>query len=176
MKQAANPIAGRFTATELRLEALIACSMFAEFVGSWIANRRKPRWLRQNTKLGLCQGECQADPRRIVQSPRKGPEGVLSPSSQSGMFLCVELAVGQHQWYYFGVGAPPILVYFNGDWDVHWGCGILTHGQVTTRQNQHQENAKLPRSLMQRSFSLPALGTIPSRCAMSRSQSFCADP
>ena len=22
---------------------------------------------------------------------------------------------------YFGVGAPPILVYFSGDWDVHWG-------------------------------------------------------
>ena len=29
----------------------------------------------------------------------------------------------------FGVGAPPILVYFSGDWDVHWGHGILTHGQ-----------------------------------------------
>ena len=32
------------------------------------------------------------------------------------------------QWYHFGVGAPPILVYFSGDWDVHWGYGILTHG------------------------------------------------
>ena len=31
------------------------------------------------------------------------------------------LAVGQHQWYHFGVGAPPILVYFSGDWDVHGG-------------------------------------------------------
>ena len=26
-----------------------------------------------------------------------------------------------------GVGAPPILVYCSGDWDVHWGCGILNH-------------------------------------------------
>ena len=26
---------------------------------------------------------------------------------------------------HFGVGAPPILVYFNGDWDVHRGYGIL---------------------------------------------------
>ena len=26
----------------------------------------------------------------------------------------------------FGVGAPPILVYFSGDWDVHWKYGILT--------------------------------------------------
>ena len=25
------------------------------------------------------------------------------------------------------VGAPPIVVYFSGDWDVHWGYGILTH-------------------------------------------------
>ena len=27
----------------------------------------------------------------------------------------------QNQWYHFGVGAPPILVYFSGDWDIHWG-------------------------------------------------------
>ena len=31
------------------------------------------------------------------------------------------MAVGQNQWYHFGVGAPPILVYLSGDWDVHWG-------------------------------------------------------
>ena len=37
------------------------------------------------------------------------------------------VAVGQNQWYRFGVGA---LVYFSGDWDVHWGYGILTHGHV----------------------------------------------
>ena len=30
----------------------------------------------------------------------------------------------------FGVGAPPISVNFSGDWDVHWGSGILTHGQI----------------------------------------------
>ena len=29
--------------------------------------------------------------------------------------------MGQNQWNHVGVGAPPILVYFNGDWDVHWG-------------------------------------------------------
>ena len=34
-----------------------------------------------------------------------------------------QLAVGQNQWYHFGVGAPPILVYVTGDWDVHWGYG-----------------------------------------------------
>ena len=37
---------------------------------------------------------------------------------------CGSKPMGSH----FGVGAPPILVYFSGDWDVHWGYGILTHG------------------------------------------------
>ena len=40
------------------------------------------------------------------------------------------VAVGQHQWCHVGVGAPPILVYFSGDWDVHSGYGILTYGHV----------------------------------------------
>ena len=34
------------------------------------------------------------------------------------------MAVGQNQCYRFGVGAPPILVYFSGDWDVHWGYDL----------------------------------------------------
>ena len=34
-----------------------------------------------------------------------------------------------NQWYH-GVGAPPILVYFSGDWDVHWRYGMLTHGHI----------------------------------------------
>ena len=42
----------------------------------------------------------------------------------------VHMAVGQNQWYHFGVGAPPILVYFSGDWDVHSGYRILTHGHM----------------------------------------------
>ena len=42
----------------------------------------------------------------------------------------LELAVGQNQWYHFGAGAPPILVYFSGDWDVHWGYRNLTRGQL----------------------------------------------
>ena len=35
-----------------------------------------------------------------------------------------EMAVGQNQGYHFGVSAPPILVYFSGDWDVHWGYDL----------------------------------------------------
>ena len=38
------------------------------------------------------------------------------------------MAVGQNQWHNFGVGAPPIVVYFCGD--VHWGYGLLTHGHM----------------------------------------------
>ena len=34
------------------------------------------------------------------------------------------MAVGQNQWYRFGVGVPPILVFFSGDWDVHWGYDL----------------------------------------------------
>ena len=37
----------------------------------------------------------------------------------------IYMAVGQNQWYHFGVGAPPILVYVSGDWGVHWGYGLL---------------------------------------------------
>ena len=40
------------------------------------------------------------------------------------------MAVGQNQWYHFGVGAPAILVYFTWDWDVHWGYRILTRGHI----------------------------------------------
>ena len=39
--------------------------------------------------------------------------------------------MGQNQWYHFGVGAPPILIYLNKDWDVHWGYVILPHGHKT---------------------------------------------
>ena len=37
-------------------------------------------------------------------------------------------------WHHFGVGVPPILVFFSGDWDVHWGYGLLTHGPMTTEE------------------------------------------
>ena len=42
------------------------------------------------------------------------------------------MAVGQNQWYHFGIGAQPIFVYFSEDWDVRWGYGILTHGHMAT--------------------------------------------
>ena len=47
--------------------------------------------------------------------------------------LCY-LAVGQNQWYHFGVGESYILGYCSGDWDVHWGYGLLTHGHLAVGQ------------------------------------------
>ena len=41
-----------------------------------------------------------------------------------------DMAMVQNQWYHFGIGAPPILVYFSGDWDVHCGGRVVTHGHV----------------------------------------------
>ena len=52
------------------------------------------------------------------------------------------MAVGQNQWYLFRVGAPPILVYFSGDWDVHRGYNILTHGHMAT---PHRTQIRWPR-------------------------------
>ena len=42
-----------------------------------------------------------------------------------------QMAMVQNQWYHFGIGAPPILVYFSPDWDVHRGYGVLTHGHIS---------------------------------------------
>ena len=40
----------------------------------------------------------------------------------------------QNQWYHFGIGAPPILVYFSGDWAVLWGYGVLAHGHMMKQE------------------------------------------
>ena len=61
---------------------------------------------------------------------------------QKCALLFWQLAVGQHQWYHFWVGSPPILVYCSGDWDVHWGYGILTHGQLSLKGPPPERNRK----------------------------------
>ena len=35
--------------------------------------------------------------------------------------------------HHFGVGAPPILVYFIGDWDVLWEYGLWIHGHIVNQ-------------------------------------------
>ena len=53
-------------------------------------------------------------PRSVARSPSVPLCGILPGN----------MAVGQTQWYHFGVGAPAILVYFSRDWDVHWGYDL----------------------------------------------------
>ena len=40
------------------------------------------------------------------------------------------MVVGQNQRDHFGVirHSPPF--FFGGEWDVHWGYGLLTHGHM----------------------------------------------
>ena len=46
------------------------------------------------------------------------------------IFGSTHMAVGQNQWYHFGVGAPPILEP-TLDWDVHGGYDLdFDHGHV----------------------------------------------
>ena len=47
---------------------------------------------------------------------------------------CSQMAVGQNQWDPILVGrcTTHFRTYFSGDWDVHWGYGLLTHGQMVT--------------------------------------------
>ena len=50
-----------------------------------------------------------------------GPSPVDGSTGEPGG-LFGHVAVGQDQWYHFGVGAPPILVYFK------WGLGCSLGG------------------------------------------------
>ena len=54
-----------------------------------------------------------------------------------GSFAEYTMTVGQNQWDPM-VGAPPILVYFSGDWDVHWAYGLLTHDQMRSIETPQQ--------------------------------------
>ena len=56
----------------------------------------------------------------------------------------LNMAVGQNQWYHFGIGAPPFLVYFSWDWDVSWEYGILTHGHLFLCGQEVELNKKPP--------------------------------
>ena len=66
---------------------------------------------------------CSVTSQRASKAP---PLAAVFPSccKMVDMRLLLSKPMGSH----FGVGAPPILVYLSGDWDVHWLYGILTHG------------------------------------------------
>ena len=69
--------------------------------------------------------------RELGSAARRQSPTVKSSKAGENWPSEADVAVGQNQWYHFGLGAPCILVYFSGDWDVHWGHGILTHGHVS---------------------------------------------
>ena len=75
---------------------------------------------------------------RRVLAPRK--EGLCS-SIRRGPWLAFggRLSVGcgsKPMVIFWLVGAPPILVYFSWDWDVHRGYRILTHCQSVPRRRE----------------------------------------
>ena len=65
--------------------------------------------------LSLCLGQS--------FTPSRRPDSAAVPRLEIWLWV-------NTQWYHIGVGAPPVLVNFGGDWDVHWGYGILTHGHM----------------------------------------------
>ena len=70
--------------------------------------------------------------------------------------------MGQNQWYHLGTGAPPILVYFSGDWDVltnssDRSCLVDGSMHAAMDTNRPQELLELARS---RGASAPAVATL----------------
>ena len=63
---------------------------------------------------------------RMKLSAALGSAQAKSTFASAMIWLWLSKPMGSH----FGVGAQPILVYFSGDWDVHWGYRILTHGNI----------------------------------------------
>ena len=105
-------------------------------------------------KKSVCPVAFILHPREKVPTPKQGTQGksqaselgqAIFKSQKHFINLAGHLAVGQNQWYHFGVGAPPILVYFSGDWDVHWGYGRLTHGHLTTPRHVPRRDRCNPR-------------------------------
>ena len=82
----------------------------------------------ENTKFPL-RGNSSGVNIAVQMDSNKLSRDMVGVSFKPG-FSRFHVSVGQNQWYHFGVGAPPVLVYLSGDSDVHWGYGILTHGHV----------------------------------------------
>ena len=60
------------------------------------------------------------------------------------LLLLPQYGCGSKPMVPFFSGAPPVLVYLSGDWDVHWGItGLSTHGH--TREG---DNSKAPEGLI----------------------------
>ena len=56
------------------------------------------------------------DPFRVAKGRWESPRPFVFPPIRPRCCM----AAGQNQWYHFWIGAPPMLVYFSGD----WGCSL----------------------------------------------------
>ena len=58
---------------------------------------------------------------RLLRSPKRCVLYVGLHEMNLLELATLDVAVGQNQWYHFGVGAPPILIYVSGDWGMFTG-------------------------------------------------------
>ena len=66
-----------------------------------------------------------------IAAARKRKQGLKSAVIWFNLGPYPNMAVGQNQGTILGsVNSPPILVYFSGDWDVHWWYGNSTQGHI----------------------------------------------
>ena len=75
---------------------------------------------------------------RLAQWRPLGAAGVVFFRSAFffGRFLFLLKKIGSgliSMGFHFGVGTTHFRTYFSGDWDVHWGYGILTHSHIWLR-------------------------------------------
>ena len=101
-------------------------SCWPEFGVTLPASSIEPRRVRECCRLPrLYTGIPVGTQRQTYLRQLRWPPSILN--KQTSPLTSIILAVGQNQWYHFWVGAPPILVYFSWDWDVHWGYEHLSH-------------------------------------------------
>ena len=86
-----------------------------------------PKRSRRPTRLGgpvRGGGAAELSAARLERRPRSACAGVHAAKARA-------FWVGLVNWLWVKTSGTMILVHFSGDWDVHWGCRILTHGQLT---------------------------------------------
>ena len=79
---------------------------------------RKWMWRKGTWKLFVCD---------LAIKPRVDGYGRIPAIGSTPLKFWPRVKT-QNQWYHFGVGesTTDFRTYFSGDWDVHWGYGILT--------------------------------------------------
>ena len=103
--------------------------------GGWVSEiTPQDKVLRDQFGQPSCLDSQQAYPKResVVLSRAKCPQLKIQlrfARATESSFKVVwnrasKMVVGQNQWYHFGVGASPILIYFSEDCDVHRGYDL----------------------------------------------------